>query len=42
MTTKSALILGIVLLFGTTILAQDYPKVEVPVGYSYMRFNPEK
>jgi hypothetical protein len=23
------------------ILAQDYPKVEVPVGYTYMRFNPE-
>jgi hypothetical protein len=41
MTTRSALIFGVVLLFGTTILAQDYPKVEVPVGYSYMRFNPE-
>jgi hypothetical protein len=33
--------LGIALLFGSTTLAQDYAKVEVPVGYSYMRFNPE-
>jgi hypothetical protein len=41
MTTRNALIFGLVLLFGTTILAQDYPKVGVPVGYSYMRFNPE-
>jgi hypothetical protein len=41
MTTRSALIFGLVLLFGTTILAQDYPKLEVPVGYSCMRFNPE-
>jgi hypothetical protein len=41
MTTKRALILGLVLLFGTTALAQDYAKVQVPVGYSYMRFNPE-
>jgi len=41
MRTRSALILGLVLLFGTTTLAQDYAKVEVPVGYSYIRFNPE-
>jgi len=38
---RSAPILGLVPLFGTTALAQDYAKVEVPVGYSYMRFNPE-
>jgi hypothetical protein len=41
MRMRSALMLGIVLLFGTAALAQDYAKVEVPVGYSYMRFNPE-
>jgi hypothetical protein len=34
MRTRSALILGLVLLFGTTTLAHDYAKVEVPVGYS--------
>jgi len=33
--------LGILLLFGAVAFAQDYAKVEVPVGYSYMRFNPE-
>lgn len=32
---------GCVLLFGTVAFAQDYPKVEVPVDYSYMRFHPE-
>jgi len=32
---------GLVLLLGNSTLAQDYPKVEVPVFYSYMRFNPE-
>ncbi|HET7106955.1 MAG TPA: OmpA family protein [Candidatus Acidoferrum sp.] len=32
---------GLVLLHGSITLAQDYPKVEVPVFYSYMRFNPE-
>src|SRR5437762_12334469 len=41
MRMRSALMLGIVLLFGTAALAQDYAKVEVPLGYSYMRFNPE-
>ena len=33
--------LGIVLLSGTAALAQDHPRVEVPLNYSYMRFNPE-
>jgi len=32
---------GLVLLFGTVAFAQDYAKVEIPVVYSYMRFNPE-
>src|SRR5258707_13523455 len=41
MRTRSAFMLGILLLFGTAALAQDYAKVEVPLGYSYMRFNPE-
>jgi hypothetical protein len=41
MRMRSAFVLGIVLLFGTVAFAQDYAKVEVPLGYSYMRFNPE-
>lgn len=41
MKVRSLLVLGIVLLFGTVAFAQDYAKVEVPVNYSYMRFNPE-
>ena len=41
MKLKSAMILGIVLLFGTAAFAQDYPKIEIPMYYSYMRFNPE-
>ncbi len=41
MRTRSVLMLGIALLFGSATLAQDYAKVEVPLGYSYMRFNPE-
>ena len=32
---------GLVLLLGSRTLAQEYPKVEVPIFYSYMRFNPE-
>lgn len=34
-------VVGSVLLFATASLAQDYPKIEVPLNYSYMRFNPE-
>jgi len=41
MTFRTAIALGIVALFGTAAVAQDYPKVEVPAYYSYMRFNPE-
>jgi hypothetical protein len=41
MKMRSISMLGILLLFGTAALAQDYAKVEVPLGYSYMRFNPE-
>jgi hypothetical protein len=41
MRIRTALVSGIVLLFGTAAFAQDYAKVEVPLDYSYMRFNPE-
>src|SRR5207253_7474758 len=41
MKMKSVIVLGIVLLFGTVAFAQDYAKVEVPMYYSFMRFNPE-
>jgi hypothetical protein len=41
MKVRSAIVVGIVLLFAKVALAQDYPKVEVPLGYSFMRFNPE-
>ena len=34
-------VVGIVLLFGTTAFAQDFAKVEIPLDYSYMRFNPQ-
>lgn len=37
----TALLLGIVLLFGTAAFAQDNPKIEVSANYSYMRFNPQ-
>src|ERR1700741_5334617 len=41
MKLSRAVILGVVMLFGTATFAQDYAKVEVPMQYSYMRFNPE-
>jgi|SRR5215472_12996788 len=41
MKLRSAIVLGAVLLFGTTAFAQDYPRLEVPINYSFMRFNPE-
>jgi hypothetical protein len=41
MKMRTALVLGIVLLFGAAAFAQDYAKVEVPLNYSFMRFNPE-
>jgi len=41
MKLRAAIVSGLVLLFGTAAFAQDYAKVEVPLDYSYMRFNPE-
>jgi len=41
MRLRTAIVLGFVLLFGTSAFAQDYAKVEVPAYYSYMRFHPE-
>src|SRR5450631_1281992 len=41
MKTRIAIILGIVLLFGTKAFAQDYPKAEATVNYSYIRFVPQ-
>jgi hypothetical protein len=41
MKLSTVILSGLVLLVGSSTLAQDYPKVEVPVVYSYMRFNPE-
>jgi hypothetical protein len=34
-------VVGSMLLFATACFAQDYSRVEVPLTYSYMRFNPE-
>jgi len=33
-------VLGVVLLSAVGAFAQDYAKVEIPIGYSYIRFNP--
>ena len=41
MKLRSAVLLGFALLFGTAALAQDTPKIEAPLDYSYFRFNPE-
>ena len=38
---KTAILLGILWLGGASAFAQNYPKVEVPAYYSFMRFNPE-
>lgn len=38
---RTAIVVGLALLFGTSAFAQDYAKVEVPAYYSYTRFNPE-
>jgi len=38
---RSAFVLGLVLLCGTAVFAQDDPKVEVSINYSYMRFVPQ-
>jgi outer membrane protein OmpA-like peptidoglycan-associated protein len=41
MNLKRTVILGIMLLFGATAFAQDVPKAEVWLDYSYARFNPQ-
>lgn len=41
MKIKRLFVLGAALLFGTAAFAQDYAKIEVPLDYSFMRFNPE-
>jgi len=41
MKVRSLFVLVSVLLFGTAAFAQDYAKVEIPLQYSFMRFNPE-
>jgi hypothetical protein len=41
MRIRNTILVAIVMLFGTSALAQDYPKIEVPLNYSYMRFHPE-
>jgi len=41
MKTRIVVFLGIVLLFGTKAFAQDYPKAEATVNYSYIRFVPQ-
>lgn len=38
---RKVLLAGLVLLFGSVAFAQDDPKVEVSVNYSYMRFVPQ-
>ncbi len=37
MKIRSAMVLGVVLLFGTTAFAQDYPKVESSLAFMYIR-----
>jgi len=41
MKLRSTVFLGCVLMFGAAVFAQDTPKIEVPVDYSYFRFYPE-
>src|SRR5215471_2532741 len=41
MKARSVFLSAIALLLGSSAFAQDYAKVEVPLNYSYMRFNPE-
>src|SRR5277367_4343530 len=41
MKVRNAVILGVLLLFGTKTFAQDAPKAEVWLDYSYVRFNPQ-
>jgi hypothetical protein len=37
---RKVVLFGILLLFGTSLYAQDFQKVEVFGEYSYLRFNP--
>ena len=41
MNIKSVILLGMLFTSCSAAFAQDYPKVEVPLVYSFMRFNPE-
>jgi Outer membrane protein beta-barrel domain len=41
MKLRMALVLGMILLFGTIAFAQENPKAEIDGYYSYFRFNPE-
>jgi hypothetical protein len=41
MKLRGGVVLMSVLLFGSVAVAQDYSKIEVPLDYSYMRFNPQ-
>jgi Outer membrane protein beta-barrel domain len=38
---KKIFLAGLVLLFGSAAFAQDYPKIELSLDYSYMRFVPQ-
>jgi hypothetical protein len=38
---SAAVLFGIVLLTGKTVLAQDYSKIEVTADYSYVHANPQ-
>jgi opacity protein-like surface antigen len=40
MKIRSAVVLGMVLLFGTVAFAQDYPKVETSPAFMYIRMSP--
>jgi opacity protein-like surface antigen len=41
MKIRSAIVLGIVLLFGTVASAQDYPKIETAPAFMYIRTTPQ-
>src|ERR1700747_750222 len=38
---RTALVLGLVVLFGALASAQDYSKIEVTANYSYIHANPQ-
>ena len=40
MNFRKVIVLGIILLFGSSVYAQDWHKVEISGEYSYLRFNP--